>query len=96
MVCAALAKVEKPCLVLYSREASPATRKRLESKSAFYGVTARAIPAAPEMLAHAIGKTGCLAAVAVTDSGFAEALEKKLSALTEKTPPHLPSTENRT
>lgn len=81
MVCTALSKSPKPCLVLYSKEASHATKKRLITKSAFYGVDAYAIPTTPEALAHAIGKTGCLAAVAVTDSGFAEALRKKLSLL---------------
>ncbi len=84
LVCEALAKPQKPALVLYSSHASPATRKKIENKCAYYGVPAITVPATPEALAHAVGKIGCLAAVAVTDSGFAEALEKKLSQLTEE------------
>ncbi len=79
MVCAALAEREKPPLVLYAEGASAASKKKVACKCAFYGVRAEELGISPEELAHAIGKTGAVAAVAVTDAGFAEAMTKKLS-----------------
>ena len=80
-VCEELAKKKKPPLVLYSEAASPATKKRVESKCRFYGVEAIALPVSTGELAHLLGKTGDLAALAVTDTGFAVAIRDKIRAL---------------
>lgn len=79
-VCEALRGKEKPSLVLYAADVSAATGKRIRSKSAFYGVTACALPVGGAELAHALGKSGHLAACAVTDPSMAGALQEKLSA----------------
>ncbi len=81
MICEELAARKKPALVLYSEAASPGTKKKLTTKCAFYGVPLLPIPADTEMLAKALGKTASLAAVAITDPGFATALREKLTAL---------------
>ena len=80
-VCLALQKKVKPPLVLYAAGASPATRKKIESKCAFYGVSVKVLAVSPAELGRAVGKEGSLAAVAVTDAGFADAMLKKLAAL---------------
>ena len=81
MVCAALAEQKKPPLVLYALGASAASQKKVVCKCAFYGVRCIGLDVMPEELAHAVGKTGSLAALAITDTGFAEAMEKKLTSL---------------
>lgn len=80
LVCEALAKRKKPDLVLFSESASAATKKRIENKCRFYGVEAMALPVSTGELAHALGKQGDLAALAVTDAGFAGAIRDKLAA----------------
>ena len=57
-------------------EASEGTKKRLYSKTSFYRVSLLSLPVSCERLARAVGKTGELAAVAVTDEGFAKELAK--------------------
>ena len=81
LVCEELAKKKRPALVLYSEGASAATKKRIESKCRFYETKALALPVSTSALAHALGKTGELAAIAVTDEGFGRAICEKLSAL---------------
>ena len=83
MVCLALQKKVKPPLVLYAEGASPATKKKITCKCAFYGVTAVELATTPADLGNAVGKKGNLAAVAVMDSGFAEAMLKKLAPVGE-------------
>ena len=74
LVCTALAKKKPPCLVVMSEGASAATQKKLTSKCSFYKVPIVAISVPTDALAHAVGKTGDIAAVAVTDEGFAREL----------------------
>jgi ribosomal protein L7Ae-like RNA K-turn-binding protein len=81
LVCEELAKRKKPDLVLYSSDASEATRKRIENKCRFYGTEAIPLPVSTGDLAHALGKRGDLAALAVTDAGFGRAIRDKLTAL---------------
>ncbi len=81
MICEEIARPKKLPLVLYSEGASPGTEKKLKSKCAFYGVPLLSIPVGTEELAHALGKTGALAAVGITDAGFAAAIRQKLTAL---------------
>ena len=84
LVCLALQKNPKPQLVLFAAGASAATRKKIETKCAFYGVCARELAVSPAELAAAMGKGSNLAAVAVTDAGFAAAMQKKLAAMQER------------
>ncbi|MBQ8352093.1 MAG: ribosomal L7Ae/L30e/S12e/Gadd45 family protein [Clostridia bacterium] len=81
LVCLALQKTPKPPLVLYASGSSAATKKKIESKCAFYGVTVRELPISPADLAAALGKGSNLAAVAITDPGFADAMQKKLATM---------------
>ena len=81
MVCEELAKKKKPYLVLYSETASGATKKRIENKCSFYGVEAVCLPIGTGELAHLLGKQGDLAALAITDAGFADAIREKIAAL---------------
>ena len=76
LVCTALAAKHPPYLVLMSEEASAGTRKKLTNKTSFYHVSLLSLPVSCERLAKAVGKTGELAAVAVTDEGFARELAK--------------------
>lgn len=80
LVCEALGARTKPHLVLVCAYASPATRKKLQTKTAYYGVTLRMPALDPEELAHAVGKTGAVAALAVTDPGMAAALLSRIDA----------------
>lgn len=86
LICRALAAREKPALVLCSAEASAATKKRLTTKCAFYQTPLCVLEVPLSRLAAAVGKTDSLAAVAVTDPGFAGALEKKAAALSPSAP----------
>lgn len=81
MVCEELAKRKKPALVLYSEHASAATKKRIGSKCSFYGVDALPLPVTTGELAHLLGKCGDLAALAITDAGFAGAIRDRIAAL---------------
>lgn len=76
LVCLALAKKKPPCLVILSAGASAGTRKKVENKCSFYHVPLLLTEASPEEMAHAVGKTGVLAAVGVTDGNFARELCK--------------------
>ena len=95
LVCLALQKDPKPLLVLYATGASDATKKKLESKCAYYGVCARPIPITPAELASAMGKGSNLAAVAVLDQGFAEAMQKKLAAMQDSSTTGAPNSTGK-
>ena len=84
LVCMALGKTPKPQLVLYAAGASAATRKKIETKCTYYGVCVREIAVSPAELAAALGKGSNLAAIAVTDAGFADAIQKKLTAMQDR------------
>ena len=79
LICLALGKRPKPQLVLYAEGASAATRKKLESKCSFYDVRIQMLAISPAVLTNTVGKGGNLAAIAITDSGFAEAILKKMA-----------------
>lgn len=70
MVCDALGSSKKPRLVVAASDNSEATAKRLADKCRFYGVMLVRVDADGERLARAVGKTGRLAAVAVTDENL--------------------------
>ncbi len=84
MVCEALKRGGRasPLAVLEASDTSENTHGKLVSKCAYYRVPLYRLPVSTAELGHAIGKSGLVAAVAVTD-------EQLLRALT----PHLPAPE---
>ncbi len=70
MVCDAM-KAGKPVFgVLCAGDNSENTVKRLSDRCRFYGVSLTVLKSDGEVLAGAVGKTGRLAAVAVTDENL--------------------------
>ena len=61
--------------------ASDNTKKQIRDKCAFYGAACRGLPLDTAALAHAVGKTGTVGAVAVTDGGFADSVTALLDSL---------------
>ena len=82
MVCDAL-RTGKVLTVLMASDVSANTGDRLTSKCAYYGVPLYRITADTERLARAVGKTGSLAAVGLTDEQFVRAIT-----------PHLPKADD--
>ncbi len=66
--------------VYVAADASDATRKRISDKCAFYGAEEFRLDTDAEALAHAVGKTGAVAAVYITDEGLANAAKKSFLA----------------
>ena len=60
----------KDLLVLSAQDISENTRKQLSDKTTYYGVRMISLPIDTQTLAHAVGKTGCLGAVAVRDDNM--------------------------
>lgn len=67
MICEALKGRHKPLLVLSASDSSGNTSKRLRDRCAFYGVELAELTATGDELAEAVGKSGKVTAVAVTD-----------------------------
>lgn len=63
-------------LCVYASGAAENSVKRVTDKAKSYETAALAIDVSPEELGHAIGKVGAVAAVGITDSGFAKAIKK--------------------
>ena len=80
MVCEALRARQKPRLVVEASKNSGNTSKRIADKCAFYGVELVQIAADGEALARAVGKSGWVAAVAITDENLCRLVQ---SAMTE-------------
>ena len=79
MICESLRDGKrKPIIVVMASDVSAATRKKLTDKCACYQTKLVAIEADGETLAAAVGKTGALASVAVTDKNLAELVKKSL------------------
>ena len=76
MICTALGSVKKPMLVVAANDISEGTRKKLTDKCAYYETPLMTVDAGGEMLAAAVGKSGFLAAVAVTDENLAKLVNK--------------------
>ena len=70
MICEALRSKQKPLLVLCAADNSENTAKRLRDRCAFYAVETIVLDCDGEMLARALGKSGKLAAVAVSDENL--------------------------
>ena len=80
MICTALReRSKKPLVVVMASDVSEGTRKKLTDKCSYYKTKLVSIDADGETLAAAVGKSGFLAAAAVTDVSLASLVEKKLS-----------------
>lgn len=78
MICDTLKENKPVCMVLMAKDVSDNTGKRLCDRCRYYGAHLESIPMTAGELAHAVGRSGELAAVAVTDKNFASGLEKLL------------------
>ena len=80
MICEALRKGGRsaPSIVFEAADTSENTHKRLSDKCAFYGVRRVRLDCTGEMLAERLGKSGSLAAVAVTDKSLCVMIEQYL------------------
>ena len=79
MVCEAMRdKRASVVAVLEASDTSAGTHKKLTDKCAFYGVPHYRLTASTQQLGHAVGKTGAVAAVGVTDENLYKALADKL------------------
>lgn len=80
MVYEALRKDKGVLVVIEASDTSESTHEKLLCKCAFYQVPHYRISADTQALAHAIGKTGAVAAVGVTHAGLMISLQKHLPA----------------
>ena len=76
LICEQMGKKTKPSLVVIASDASEQSVKKLTVKSDFYNVQYVVFPATKAELAHTVGKENELAALAITDNGFAAELLK--------------------
>jgi ribosomal protein L7Ae-like RNA K-turn-binding protein len=76
-VCEALKK-GGVCAVLCASDASDNTKKRLNDKCKYYGAKIIDLPLTCDELGSAVGKSGSVAAVGITDAGLCAAVENKL------------------
>ena len=75
LICRALPKGNIK-LVVVSKTASEATKKKIFVKCGFYNVSAIEVEICTERLGKLIGKTYTPAAIAVTDEGFCNEIKK--------------------
>ncbi len=82
MICEAMKDKKKLFLVLSASDNSQNTEKRLRDRCAFYGIAHVTLETDGEALAHALGKSARLAAVAVSDENMyclvSGAMEEKI------------------
>ena len=76
MIITALRSAKRPILVVAANGISEGTRKKLTDKCAYYETPLVTVDADGEELAAAVGKSGFLAAVAVTDENLAKLVNK--------------------
>ncbi|MBQ7660659.1 MAG: ribosomal L7Ae/L30e/S12e/Gadd45 family protein [Clostridia bacterium] len=74
--CCDAMRAGKLCAVIYAQTAAENSKKRICDKAKTYSVPAFSLPVTPEALAKSVGKAGAVAAVGITDEGFAGALRK--------------------
>ncbi len=70
-------KAEWVRLTAVACDISQNTRKKLSDKCAYYGVKLIFLPLTAGELGAAVGKSGSVATVAITDAGLADAVIKK-------------------
>lgn len=78
MICESLKKGKAPVLVLSASDNAPNSAKRLRDRCSFYGVHLCMAQISGEELAHAVGKSGRISAVAVTDFHLGQLVLSKL------------------
>ena len=76
-----------PLLVLEAADTSPNTHKRITDRCAHYAAETVRLPVKGDELAHAVGHTGVLAAVGVTDPNLVRAVRAALPAQPVNKPP---------
>lgn len=76
MVCEALKDRKKIYYVFRAKGASENTHKRIGDRCRYYGVTLIDVELDTAEFGRRLGKSGELAAVALTDAGFAQGIEK--------------------
>ncbi len=76
LIFAAMKKARPPLLVIAAADASPPSQKKLRTQCEYYRVPLLVSPYTKEILSHAVGNPGLVAAVAVTDAGLAGELQK--------------------
>ena len=69
---------KKTYLVIYTEDASENTKKRVTDKCSFYEVECQMAPYTSLSLSDAIGKSGSVCTVGVTDVNFASELKSLL------------------
>lgn len=94
-VTALLGKKNKIHLVIVSEDASEATRKRLLSKSDFYGVRAIEADVTSDELGRLLGKSFAPVCLGVADGRFAQELIRAVSADDEITRKEVSPPEER-
>ena len=81
-ICEALAKSNKgvkyPLLVIEASDTSDNTHKRISDRCRYYNVKHVRVAATTEALAHALGKSALLSAVAITDENLCRLAEKHI------------------
>lgn len=82
MICEALLGKRPPYVVVSAADNGKNSAKKLSDKCAFYGVKLLFADVTGEALAHAVGKTGHLGAVGVTDENLAALVIKKATSST--------------
>lgn len=80
MVCEAMRGKGGVLCVLEASNTSDNTHARLASKCAYYRIPHRRLPADAAALAHAVGKTGAVASVGITDPALLRAVGKYLDS----------------
>ena len=84
MVCEALKKQKSVLAVLCASDNSSNSAKRLSDRCAFYGVPLYTPDLDGDTLSKAVGKSGRLAAVAITDQNLCQLVLSKLPKDTEQ------------
>ena len=83
MVCEALKKQKPVVAVFCAADNAPNSAKRLYDRCTFYGVPLYELQIDGNTLSSAVGKSGRLAALAVTDQNLCQLVLSKLSQQTE-------------
>lgn len=84
MVCEALKKQKAVVAVFSAADNSPNSAKRLSDRCTFYGVPLYTLSVDGDTLSSAVGKSGRIAALAVTDQNLCGLVLSKLPKNTEK------------
>ena len=80
LICTEMRKGGPIQAVLAARDASDNTKKKLNDKCKYYGVTLQLLPYTAEELAAAVGKDAPIGAVAITDARLMQMVKEHLPA----------------